>query len=293
MKTIKDIIKENLAEIEAECELRRDDNIKKVYEQYPSLCECDEALISLRKNRLIAIINNDDKLVERIVQQEEKESQKRARIISDYGIDPNFDGDVHLCNRCKDTGFYKDKSNTVKVCKCKERELKECYANCGLENYSSYDMRNFRDDYLGDAKGRRKILEALLQVMLGVGDLAKNKAQIYYGAPQSGKTYLAVCIVKTAINLGKSACYIKCESLGELSKSEIKEIAAMSLVVIDDFGDDVTLHNNVGSAMNDILEARGAQSLPTIMVTSLPVTDLVKGCDMRIAGKLRNAGVIS
>ena len=122
---------------------------------------------------------------------------------------------------------------------------------------------------------------------------AEKPLWIYSGAPQTGKTYLSVCIIKTAISLGKSAFYTKCENIAALDDETIEDLKHIDFLIIDDFADDVTLHGDTGSVLNSVLEIRTASGLSTVLVSALPLTDLVKGCDMRVSGKLNRAGKIS
>ena len=154
-------------------------------------------------------------------------------------------------------------------------------------------MKNYRKDYLGDAAKRSKIMEQLLKVMLGKEDTADKPLWLYSGAPQTGKTYLAVCITKTAISLGKSAYYTKCENLSTLEEDTIDAIKRIDFLVIDDFADDVTLHDDIGTVLNSMLEVRSAAGLCTVLVSALPAAELIKGCDMRVSGKLGRAGKIA
>ncbi|MCH4153606.1 MAG: hypothetical protein LKG26_05865 [Saccharofermentans sp.] len=293
MKTIKQAIDETKAEIAAEREIRRDRRIADIYARYPELEQCDKDIVVMKSNILIALIEKDDALRRRLENDLKAKIEGRDRILEENGIDPRFDDNAPVCDRCNDTGFYTDKNGNMRVCGCKSKELRECFDSCGLRNYSSFSIRNYKDDYLGNASGRKNILQSLLSTFLSSKKPADSMITIYYGAPQTGKTYLSVCIAKAAIELGKSAYYTKCEDFADKDKAELEEISAVDLLVIDDFSDDITLHNNVGSILNNILEFRDAGRLPTILVTSIPSEILVKGSDMRVAGKIRKAGVIS
>ena len=292
MKTIKGLIAAGLAETEAARRITRDEAMKRVYDKYPELKDIDGRIIDIRKDRLIATIDHDERLAKRYDIEEESLIAQREQIISDNGIDPEFDTEKSICTKCNDTGFVKGKDGTPKVCSCKQSELEECYESCGLGDYTSFTMKNYRDDYLGEPERRSEIKKQMLKVMLGMGDASSKALWLYNGAPQTGKTYLSVCIAKTAISLGKSAFYTKCENLSSLDDDTIEDIKRIDFLIIDDFADDVTLHGDTGSVLNSILEIRTAAGLCTVLVSALPVTDLINGCDMRVSGKLKRAGKI-
>jgi DNA replication protein DnaC len=199
----------------------------------------------------------------------------------------------HVCDKCGDTGFAKGSDGTLKVCSCRKRELEMSYEYSGMGDFSSYKMKNFRDDYLGDAKSRKAIRNELLKVMLGMTEDDKTSLWVYSAPPQSGKTFLAICVCKTAINLGKSTYYTKCEDLQVIGTDTLEDLKRIDFLVLDDFADSVTMTNNVGSILNSILEVRAASKLPTVLVTPFTKNELVSKCDMRISGKLKSAKLIS
>ena len=293
MKTIKGLIAAGLAETEATRRIRRDEVTRRIYDEHPELKEIDSRIIDIRKDRLIAVIDHDERLEKRYEIEEESLFSQRERILRDNGIDPDFDSEKPICQKCNDTGFVKGKDGTPRVCSCKQSELEECFDSCGLGDYTSFTMKNYRDDYLGDADSRSKIKKQMLRVMLGMEDTSSTPLWLYSGAPQTGKTYLAVCITKTAISLGKSAYYTKCENLAQLEEDTIDAIKHIDFLLIDDFADDVTLHDDIGTVLNNVLEVRNASGLCTVLVSALPAPELVRGCDMRVSGKLGRAGKIA
>ena len=293
MKTIKGLIAAGLAETEAARRIIREESMMRVYKDHPDLKEIDGRIIDIRKDRLIAVIDHDEKLAKRYDVEEANLLSRRELIMKENHIDPEFDMEKSICSKCGDTGFVKGKDGTPRVCSCKQTELEECYESCGLGDYTSFTMKNYRDDYLGDPEKRSEIKKQMLRAMLGVGDTASKPIWVYSGAPQTGKTYLSVIMTKTAISLGKSAFFIKCENLASLESDTIEDIKRIDFLVIDDFADDVTLHGDVGSVLNSVLEIRAASGLCTILVSALPLSDLINGCDMRVSGKLGRAGKIS
>lgn len=292
MKTIKELIRESLTEVEATRDIRRKASIRRVYDAYPELRDIDNQILEVRGGRFIAVIDNDERMIKRLDIAEEELQAKRDKIMSRNRIDPVFDIEKPVCDKCEDTGFTKGSDGTVKVCSCRKNELETCYEMSGMADYTSYKMKNYRDDYLGNAPARKKIKNELLKCMLGISE-GKSSLSIYSAPPQTGKTFLSVCICKTAINLGKSAYYAKCEDLSEMGNDTIDALKRIDFLIVDDFADAVTLYKNIGSILNSVLETRLAAKLPTVFVTPFDKRELVNKCDMRISGKLDVANVIS
>ena len=232
MKTIKELIREGLTEVAATRDINRQESIKRVYKEYPDLKDIDDQILEVRNSRFIAVIDNDERLIKRFDVVEEELMTKRDKIIARNNIDPDFDSEKNICDKCGDTGFTKGSDGTVKVCSCRKKELEMCYEQSGMADYSSYKMKNYRDDYLGDAAGRKKIKNELLKVLLGLSESdEKSSLWIYSAAPQSGKTFLSVCVCKTAINLGKSAYYGKCEDLAVIGTDTLDDIKRIDFLV--------------------------------------------------------------
>ena len=294
MKTIKELISESLTEVEASKSIKRDESIRRVYKACPELKEIDDQILNVRNSRYIAVIDKDERLIRRFDIAEDELQVKRDRIMKLNNIDPAFDMEKIICDKCGDTGFAKGSDGTLKVCSCRRKELEQCYEFSGMADFSSYKMKNYRDDYLGDPEGRKKIKNELLKVLLGLSDKdARTSLWVYSAPPQTGKTFLSVCVCKTAINLGKSAYYAKCEDLQTAGTDTLEDLKRIDFLVLDDFADSVTLHNSIGSVLNNILEVRTASKLPVILVTPFSRTELVNKCDMRISGKLQAAGLIA
>ena len=294
MKTSKELINESLTEVAATKEILRDGNIKKVYRSCPELKDTDDQILNVRNSRFIAVIDKDECLIKRFDIAEEELLAKRERIMQRNQIDPDFDSLKVLCDKCDDTGYTRGSDGTLKVCQCRKNELDAAYEYSGMADYSSYKMKNYRDDYLGDPEGRKKAKNELLKVLLGLTDKDdRTSLWVYSAPPQTGKTFLAISICKTAVNLGKSTYYSKCEDLQTLGADTLEDLKKIDFLVLDDFADSVTMTGNVGSILNNILEVRAASKLPTVLVSPFPKSELVNKCDMRISGKLQSAKLIS
>ncbi len=288
--TIKELIAISNKEAAAERALRLDDKLRKIYEACPELREVDSRIAELKGNRLIAVIDKNKDLINICDDEISKAKEQKDLILKSKKIDPKYDEEEFICSKCSDTGFVKGKDGTDKVCSCRKESVLEAIRDSGLADYGSFDMRNYRNDYLGDEAGRSKLLTSLVSVMMNK-DNSKD-LWLYSDKPQSGKTYLAICVCKAAVRLGKSVYYIKCEECGYTKPSVSEEIKYADFLVIDDFAGEVTQDSTCASFINSIIEARGAAGRKTVLVSAMPKDDLISTCDMRIAGKIRNCGDI-
>ena len=88
MKTIKELINEGLTEVAATRDIRRQDNIRRVYREFPELKEIDDQILNVRNSRFIAVIDKDERLIKRFDIAEEELQIKRDRIMQRNNIDP-------------------------------------------------------------------------------------------------------------------------------------------------------------------------------------------------------------
>jgi len=293
MVTIRELIALSFPEVEAQRRIDKDRKVSMYYKKYPELAAIDQDLIEIRKSKMLASLDGRDDFADKIGSRESSLRTKREKFLKENGIPEDFDEEECICSKCSDTGFVEGKGGTMKVCSCKKEQLEECYERCGMRDYKSIRPDNYRADYLGDAKKRKALMNGLLNACLGIGSKEKKNIWIYRGAPQSGKTFLAICVAKGMIKLGKSAYYCKCEALEDMDEDLVEDLKGYDVLMIDDFAADISSRRKNASILNNIFEIRNSAGLKTILVSYETQNDLISGCDVRIAGKLKNAGYIA
>ncbi len=293
MVSIRDLITSSNSDVRASREIARDKTVRQVYDSYPELEKIDSDIVAARATELIAVIDNN------IVEQNHSRAltsqlrDKRERFISRNDIDPHFDEEKVICDICKDTGFYQNKGGMMQVCRCRQEDIEECYRLSGLEDYSLIKLENYKDDYFGRKSHRMAMRRELVELVVKGDKSGDHCINMLYDGVQTGKTFLAVYIVKLAINLGHSACYLRLDDLSLKYDDELDDYKDSDLLVIDDYIANMTMTGMIGTRLNSILESRIARGLPVIIVTSFPVTSLIAESDVRIAGKLKRAHIIA
>ena len=84
MKTIKGLIAAGLAETEAARRIFREEAMMRVYKDHPDLKEIDGRIIDIRKDRLIAVIDHDERLAKRYDVEEANLLSRRELIIKEH-----------------------------------------------------------------------------------------------------------------------------------------------------------------------------------------------------------------
>lgn len=293
MITIKELIEMSKAEVEARRNIEKDQRVAEYYRKFPELAAIDGDLVELRKSGMIAALEGRDDYAERFGSKEAALRIKREKYLKDNNIPADFDSEKFICGICKDTGYIAGKDGTVKVCSCMKEQLEECYDNSGLRDYRSVKLESYRNDYLGDEQGRKKLMSSVLSACLGRGEKADKDIWIYRGDTQTGKTFLTIVICKGIINLGKSAIYCKCEAIEDMEDEDIEDLKSCDVLFIDDFAADIASRRKIAYILNTVFEVRKASGRKTLLVSYETQNQLVSDCDIRLAGKLKNAGYIS
>ena len=269
MKTINELISERTASGALRRRIAAEDNAIAIYKAHPKLAQIDGDLLEIRKSKLIAAVDHDDQPVPALEVREKELFSERERYIKDNNIDPDFEEEKTVCEACGDTGYSKTKDGRRIVCpSCMSDLLEEAFNEAGMSDYSSYAIKAFAFDHFGDAKTRKAKFAEVRSLF---------------------ETYLTVVAVKYAIIEARSAYYAKAEQFEDMSGDKLESLKSYSFVAIDDYSAESTFNRRIASSLNSLLEARSANGLPTLIVSTSPFEDLVSGSDARISGKIVNA----
>lgn len=190
------------------------------------------------------------------------------------------------CEICGGTGIIKFRKGLQKRCQCFEKflRIKRLVEANIPEKYWDFSLRDFISDRGGNSvqvywKVRKYLRHLKKAKRLGLGIL-------FAGDMGVGKTFLACCILKKAIDENFSAKYLRFEDLIFQAKSksleelsEIKrELAEADFLVLDDIGQE---YHKVGStyAASELLglfKIREAENNPTILTTSLTKKEFIE-----------------
>ncbi|MCQ2516007.1 MAG: hypothetical protein MJ094_04010 [Saccharofermentans sp.] len=290
MKSIKEVINNKLASIELDKSVRTDDRIEATYNAHPNLRRIDIDIVNVRSARLISVMEGDQAPLPALNKREDDLREERANYLKANNIRPDFDKPWVSCENCMDTGFVTSYDGRKAVCmSCMMEAVKETFDESGMKDFDTYTPKGFKLDYFGNNK-RKKQYDGLRNLIEGKAD--SSKVSLLTGGSQTGKTFLAVVSCKYAIFQGKSAQYIKADSVQYFTSEELDELKDYDYVVIDDYSSEVTLGYKSASSIHNLLEARSAKSKPTVVVTGTEKESLVANSDERISSILSRATVL-
>ncbi|MCD8391592.1 MAG: ATP-binding protein [Firmicutes bacterium] len=285
-------------------EERKEMRIVKIYEEYPEIKEIDEALYESGANNVKRIIKDPDNAVKYNAEYRKKSGdlkRRRARIIEDNGIDPNFDAPRYECEKCRDTGFL----NNGKRCECFERKLiNERYLRSNLKDRlekESFEKFSF-DFYSRENDGKHALspYENISKIYGSCVDFCKNfdtetKGLLFHGSTGLGKTFLSSAVAKRLMDNGKTVIYLRATQLFSLyeeyrfapegERDVISDIYACDLLIIDDLGTEAQNKSNA-SFLFDLLNERFDKGRKLIINTNYSLKEITKMYSSRITSRI-------
>lgn len=291
IKTIKDLIEEQRPFLNAEREIRMEDNLEDVYGRIPRLKDIDCEIVAIRRDILIASLE-DDKVRESFLENSLRDKKiEREKIILDNSVDPLFDSPKPICTKCNDNGFVESKNGYPILCDCKN-ELFDIVCNkyAGLALFPLYKNEGFKSNMFGNKDRRIELVRRIIKVINGEDD--QHKLMLYSDKAGTGKTYLAVCMTKNAISYGKSAYYLSATDMDDIDNELLDFIKSCDFLSIDNMYTIEGGRPKDINILNSILEARIAKGLTTLIISHCSFKVLCSESDVRIGSKLKKAWVI-
>ena len=196
------------------------------------------------------------------------------------------------CMECMDSGYVKV-SDAVKRCEC--RLTSRPSRNLEVANipqlYRNMDLDSYHTDFASCSQSQ-KMAHLASKAFASHPPSGAGTGVILTGTIGSGKTHLAVGILKSFITMGLTGYFTSHEALfGELRESysnpELEEwkilrrVAECDVLVLDDLGTQpVTGTGALEERLVTILTGRYDNNRVTIITTNLPVEQSLMGSDI-------------
>ena len=272
-----------IKEIEAEINERGIKNIKNIMENPANK---DEYNSDLRSN------------IKRLT--DEKNS-----ILTENGIDIDFDKYKYACSICGDTGYDEDGNK----CACyKQRIINESYAVSKMDRMiAAQNFDTFSFDYFSDEKKNgispreniRKIYDRCKSYCENFD--SENKSLFFFGGVGLGKTFMSCAVAKEIMDKGKTVLYTRATGFFKsyedyrfgrnTDRGIIDNIYDCDLLIIDDLGTEANSTNNV-SFLFDVVNERIARGKKMIINTNLELGDLSEMYTQRFKSRLYESFII-
>lgn len=287
---------------------------QQVYSENPRLEEIEKEknILALKITR--NILNSDE--ITRQVEEENMKSKlenlekKYEQELNKLGVEKDSLEPKFECEICQDMGLVK-KGDLIETCKCfKQAIINETYKQSNInkleeENFETFDIgfySNKKDkEKYGIEKSPLENIECIKNIALNFVeniDLPEQKNLLFVGNTGLGKTFLANCIAKKVLEMGKTVVYqtapvlmdkvieykFSYDKTGE-QKEQYNKIFDVDLLVIDDLGTE-TMSNNKFTELFNIINTRLLKNKKILISTNLTLNELYAQYDERVMSRL-------
>lgn len=287
---LKEVFREYEDKRDKQLRLQRS-RIQEVYKKVPSIRKIDEDIFQMGLNMSKHIIGNPqgyEENVKRAKENMEKLKMKKAFMLTEANIDPNYMDLQYECEICKDTGFLENGEK----CNClKQKLVSRAYSMSNLdhvlekENFKTFDINVFKDEKFENEKmtPRENMTDivGIAEGFIANFDEKNGDNLLFYGSTGLGKTFLSNCIAKALLDKNKIVIYQTAFTILEIlenrrfsrtdkamSDYQYNLLLESDLLIIDDLGTEmVNVFTN--SEIFNIVNTRILRGKKTIISTNL------------------------
>ena len=281
-----------------------------VYDEHPQLAQIEADIAKVAIESMKARINSDDntrakeqekleKKIEELQVEYDKALKRIGLTLEDF--EPKYE-----CEKCKDTGMYKDA-----MCSCfKQALINESFKQSNMlrikdENFETFDFGYYSSnpdkEKYGIDKSPLEKIDAIRKQAYDFShklDDPEQKNLLFSGTTGLGKTFLANCIANEAIKQGKSVIYQTAPILldkmvdyqfkynkTENDREEYQKIFEVDLLIIDDLGTE-TMNSAKFSELFNIINTRLLKGKKMVISTNLTTQEIKNLYEERIFSRL-------
>lgn len=290
---------------------------KEIYSQIPRIEEIDNEimLLGVKYNKEILLNgkkNNDaDNIMEKIYTLEKEKSD----ILYNNGYGEDYLKIKYKCSLCNDTGFINTGAGAVR-CSCyKQKLINYLYTQSNLKITESENFDNFNYEYYSNTIDKKyginvsprdniTMIESRCRKFIKNFESAEEKSLYFCGPAGTGKTFMANCIAREILDMGKTVIYQTAPRLFDIineqkfrffknkeinNKKIYNDFYDTELLIIDDLGTEPRSASRYAEFLN-ILNIRNMNNAvspcKTIISSNLNVKQLYEYYDERIASRI-------
>ena len=202
-----------------------------------------------------------------------------------------------VCKKCDGRGYIFDEKGNSVICECKEQiEYEMRLSAARIPN--RFHNKTF-DTFKGREKTIRDVRKAAETYVKGFNprENKEMKGLLFIGAVGSGKTHIAVAMLKEIIKKGYSGLYYDVPELlqklresydsrsDEMESDIFFEAASADVMLLDDLGSESTT-GWVRDRLSLIIDRRYKDNKPILITTSIEIEELEPKVGKRIVSRL-------
>lgn len=280
---------------------------EEIYRLLPRIQELDRQIAVTGTEVIKAVSSGAEELssiMESLMEKNLALQEERRRLLEYSGYPEDYTQPAHTCPICKDSGYDGNRR-----CQCLTQLLKQLtYQEIG----SGWDVEQFTLDkfdlsyYPEEADPKTKVnpKSQMAELYRFCVDYVKNfsinsPSLLFLGTTGLGKTHLSLAIAREALNKGYGVMYTSAQGLvtklekekfrryvdEEEEESFLERVIASDLLILDDLGTEFPGQFGT-AAINDIIDSRLVQGLPTIISSNLDGAAIQERYGTRLLSRL-------
>lgn len=235
---------------------------------------------------------------------------EKIQLLKKLGLPENYLDVNYTCEKCKDTGFYEERSEDdnvsygMKLCSC-HIDLLKSYAMEKMSKISPLELSSFDDFDLGyysknSKDGKPSPYEVMNSVYKKCVSYACNfdldsVNLFFYGRTGLGKTHLSLSIANEVVKKGYNVVYgsvinflnqMEKEKFGRTEDLDTENILiSADLLILDDLGAEFSTPLTT-SMLYNLLNSRICKGLPTIISSNLSLQEVKERYPESVASRI-------
>lgn len=266
-----------------------------VYDHIPTYHELEDAVASISVSQGKKLLDGDPDAMEDLRDSLAELSGRKAQLLENAGLAPDYLEPVYECPDCKDTGYVDGQK-----CHCfKQAMITLLYEQSNIremlrtENFDSLSYEYY------DGENLSRFRNAVNTCRNFIKNFNSDYHNLFfYGTVGTGKSFLSGCVAKELIESGHSVIYFSATGLFDLlsknsfdykNRDEFRETYAdlyqCDLLIIDDLGTELT-NQFVTSQLFSLLNERHMGKKATVISTNLSLEELRNRYSDRIFSRI-------
>lgn len=282
-----------------------------IISQFPEYKQLENVLSKTGYELAMTILNKKNNInseIEEIKNRNLEIQRKMERILIQSGQSSDYLNEIYSCDKCHDTGIYKDKR-----CPCINEIAKSIAINklnessplslCSFESFHLDFYSYNKDAILGISP--REMMEQNFKICNNFAQNfhipMKSSGILMTGKTGLGKTHLSLAIAKAVIEKGYAAVYtsvpdilrkIEKEHFGSIEGDTLGVLESCDLLILDDLGAEFDSPFYI-SVIYNIINSRITKRKPLIVNTNMTASQIKNKYSDRVFSRLYSLETLS
>ncbi|HHX12466.1 MAG TPA: ATP-binding protein [Clostridiales bacterium] len=279
---------------------------EEVFKRIPTLKNLEDEMITLAASSGRSALFGDDTKLKELKEATSKLMDKQNTLLANHGYPLDYLLPQYECDKCHDTGFIGNDK-----CNCFKQAIADLIYDASnirqildRENFKQFSFDYYSDDYIDETTGLSPRSNMQKTVALSKSFIRhfdkEHDNLLFMGNTGVGKTFLANCIAKELLDLGRTVIYLTSFRLFDILEknkfgkniddavivaNQFDYILDCDLLIIDDLGTELN-NSFITSQLYLIINERLLRQKATLISTNLSLENLNTNYSERVYSRI-------